>query len=133
MERQGISILFQKVTKSILGKCYNNRKTVKFLGLVIDIYLDETKADKDMSNTLSPGEAFALAAALSVDSLASGLGAGLVGVNIFRIAVISVAMGIIAITLGGLLGRFAGLKSKLDLSWMSGAILIVLAVLKLVK
>ena len=92
-------------------------------------YLDETKADCDSSKTLSSKEAVTLALALSADSLASGFGAGLGGANIIRIALISLAVGLASIVAGSFFGQKAACK-KPRLSWLSGAILIILGLFK---
>ena len=44
---------------------------------VLEIYLDEEKADRDQSKVLTAAEAFYLAVALSLDSLLSGMALGL--------------------------------------------------------
>lgn len=45
------------------------------VGFVLDVYMDETLADADLSQVLTAREALYLAAALSLDSLVSGFGA----------------------------------------------------------
>jgi len=49
------------------------------LGLVVQIMRDPRAADVDRSGTISAGEAFLLGMALALDSLGTGLGAGLAG------------------------------------------------------
>ena len=110
--------------KGRLSFCWFN------IDFVISVYLDETRADSDMSKVLSPKESLALAAALSVDSVSGGLCAGLSGANVLRVSILSFIFGLMAVAAGGKLG--AGLKNLSgDLSWVSGIFLIILAIYKL--
>lgn len=123
----------QNGLKSILKKhSGNGQLSFKFfsIGFVISVYLDETKADADKSKVLSAKESIALAAALSVDSVSGGLGAGLSGANVFRICIMSLILGMLSIAAGNKIG--AGISHKsLDLSWLSGVFLIILSITKL--
>ncbi len=123
----------QNGLKSILKKhSGNGRLSFRFfnIGFVISVYLDETKADADRSNVLSAKESIALAAALSIDSISGGLGAGLSGANVFRVCIMSLIFGLLSIAAGSKLG--AGISHKsIDLSWLSGVFLIILAIIKL--
>lgn len=129
----GIIQFCQNGLKSILKKHSGNGKlSFKFfnIGFVISVYLDETKADADRSKILSAKESVALAAALSVDSISGGLGAGLSGVNILRVCIMSFAFGLLSVAAGGRIGTGISHKS-VDLSWLSGVFLIILAIIKL--
>lgn len=123
----------QNGLKSILKKhSGNGRLSFRFfnIGFVISVYLDETKADSDCSKVLSPKESFALAAALSVDSVSGGLGAGLSGANIFRVCIMSFVLGLLSVAAGSKIGTGISHKS-IDLSWLSGVFLIILSIIKL--
>jgi putative sporulation protein YtaF len=128
----GTVSLFQNMLKSALRK-RQGEGGLKFrffnIDFVICVYLDETKADCDCSKNLSAKEAVTLALALSADSLASGFGAGLGSANIVRIAAASLAAGLGSIALGSFLGQKASCR-KPELSWLSGAILILLGLFK---
>lgn len=89
------------------------------------------RADRDGSRELSPAEAASLAVALSLDGLAVGFGAALMQVNFLMVMLFSLAVGMLAVRLGGKIGNRAAQKLPFDLSWLSGALLIVLAILKL--
>ena len=125
----GIIGFFQNGLKSILRR-HQGKGKLSFccfdIDFVISVYLDETQADSDMSKVLSPRESLALAA----DSVSGGFGAGLSGIHIIRLCILSFVFGIIAVSAGVRLGD--GLKNcKKDFSWISGAFLIVLAFYKL--
>ncbi len=130
----GITSFCQNGLKSILKKHQGNGK-LSFscfnIGFVISVYLDETQADADRSQILSPKEAIALALALSVDSVSGGLGAGLSGSNVLRVCILSFIFGLMAVAAGGKLGEGLSKKGP-DLSWISGVFLIVLAAYKLI-
>ena len=98
---------------------------------ILKVYADPKWADVDKSRSLSIKEAAALSVALSLDGLAAGLGVGLTGAG----ALLSVGL-LFLLTLGaigagcGLGGKFAQ-KLDTDISWVSGSLLILLAVLRL--
>lgn len=99
----------------------------------IQIFFDECNADKDNSKVLSIGEAFLLSVSLSVDSLASGIGAGLTGSGVIRTGIMALIGGIIVMTAGEFFGCRLNMKSKSSFSWIGGAVLIILAVMKIIR
>lgn len=130
----GITNLFQNSLKTFLKK-HKGQKNVSFslfdISFVIEIFLDETKADFDNSKTLSPKEAIVLAIALSLDSLASGFSAGLLVKHFWEPVVLSLIIGILAVISGSLIGQRISRKTDVNLSWISGVVLICLAVIKI--
>ncbi|MBC2872502.1 manganese efflux pump [Acetanaerobacterium sp. MSJ-12] len=99
--------------------------------VLAEICLDETRADRDNSRTLSPKEALLLAVPLSADSLGAGFGLGLFGARPLALLAVSLLLGLALIEgahrLGSkLAGRFQG-----GLTWLSGAILVLLGALRL--
>ncbi|QQY79749.1 putative sporulation protein YtaF [Keratinibaculum paraultunense] len=131
----GIYYLFESIIKKYLNEKSSKKRQVKLklfnLWLIIDIYIDETKADLDNSKTISLNEALYLAAALSIDSIAIGFGTGIGNINYFAVIVLSLIWDIIAIWSGLFLGRKFTEKININLSWLSGILLILLAFLKL--
>ncbi len=97
------------------------------LDFFVEVLVDETKADADHSNALSAREAFYLAAALSVDSLATGIGCGFSGMNPVELGTAAFVVNLVAVFAGRLLGKGIAHCLKLDLSWLGGAVLIGLA------
>lgn len=132
----GIYYLFESIIKSYLkrNKSLNKKIKLKFsnLQLVLDIYLDETKADFDNSKKLNSKEALYLAIALSIDSLAVGFASSLSQINYFFVVLLSFFAGFFSILIGLFIGRKFADSSKFNLSWLSGVLLLILAVLKLV-
>ena len=101
------------------------------LRFILQVYLDPKAADIDASRRLSPAEATALALALSLDGIAAGLGAGLFGAGAFLTTGMTFGLTTAAVTAGCRLGgRFAA-RLTADVSWVSGVLLILLAVLQL--
>ena len=80
--------------------------------VVLDIYLDETKADADNSKLLSLKEALYLAVALSIDSLASGFALGISVCSLLPVLVISFCVGILAFWGGILSGQQSAITLK---------------------
>lgn len=132
----GIYYLLEGLIKTRLRKSEGSNKKIKFkmadIQLVLDIYLDETKADLDSSKTLTPKEASYLAIALSLDSLAVGFASSLGKVNCILVVLFSLIASVITIRGGLAIGKKLAETSKVDLSWLSGVLLLVLAILKLV-
>ena len=73
-----------------------------------------------------------LAVALSIDGLAVGFGAGLNSAAVWWIIGISLITDAAALHGGKLIGQKIAAKSKINLGFLSGAILIILAVLKII-
>lgn len=131
----GVYYLFEGIIQSKLRKSSDLNKQLKIkvfdLSFIIDIYVDKTKADFNYSKDLSSKEAIYLAIALSFDSIAVGFGSSIVAINYLQVMMFSMVFNIIAIWVGLFFGRKLSLKSKVDLSWLGGIILMVLAIMKL--
>lgn len=131
----GVYRLFEYLFKGYILKRSNSNNTLTFklfdFKFIMEIYADETKADLDNSKILNSKESFYLALALSLDSLAVGFGSSLIVINILEVIIISLITGILAILLGVFLGRKFSEKINLDLSWLSGFLLIILAFMRI--
>lgn len=132
----GVYYLFEGLIKTYIKKNPSSNKRIKLrllnLHLILDIYLDETKADFDDSKNLNSKEALYLAVALSIDSLAVGFANSLGDIDYIFTILLSFLAGIISVVSGLFIGRRLVNTIKVDLSWLSGVILIALAILKLV-
>lgn len=106
--------------KNYIGKFFSRSSPATLL-------FDGTSADKDNSKSISPAEAAALAVALSADSLVTGISAGLGNMNMSLLCALSFLAGIASVSLGWRLGRKIVTSLNLDLGWLCGVILIVLA------
>ena len=128
----GLYRLFEGVFKSVLRKKYIAEKPIKLklFDFILLIYVDETMADIDNSKILSIKESIYLAIALSLDSLAVGIGASLAMKNYILTMILSLVINLLTILVGVFIGRSITRKINLNLSWLSGAILIILAFLK---
>lgn len=90
------------------------------------------QADKNQDAFVSAEEAAVLGAALSLDSLAAGVGAGVRASQIPAAFLLSFLVGALAVEAGGLLGRLISARCQSNLCWVSGILLIILAFMKLV-
>jgi putative sporulation protein YtaF len=133
----GVVKLFDSSIKSVIRKHKGVTKQLKFsmfnLNFILNIYADPEDADTDRSRDLSPYEAVSLAIALSLDGLAAGFGAGLVNFSLIGVFAFSIIFGILAILLGCHLGNKVAEKLSVNISWLSGALLAFLGVLKLIS
>ena len=101
------------------------------LKFILQVYADPKAADADGSRVLSVGEAAVLAVALSLDGIAAGLGAGLFGAGAWITTGAAFLLTLTAVATGCRLGGRLAAKLTADISWISGGLLILLAVLQL--
>lgn len=131
----GFLRLFEGLLKNYLNKKalspHNIEVTLFNFKLVLNVYADVTLADLDHSKSLSTKEALYLGIALSLDSLIVGFGAALAPISFFEVTLFSIIFNFLAIALGSFIGSKCAEKIDIDLSWISGLILIVLSLLKL--
>ena len=94
------------------------------------MYADVEKANPDDS-VLTPAEALSLGTALSLDSGLAGIGAGMVSGHLWAAVLFSMAANVAAVAAGSSLGGLTARKINLNLSWISGLLLLLLAFGKL--
>jgi len=132
----GIFKLYDNLIKDFLKK--NNFTKVSFRKknsskTLLRIYIEPTKADLDYSKSLSIGEAVVLSIILSLDSFVAGLGLGQIsGSNLLLLIILSFIVCGGFLILGSSFGRILKKKIKLDLSWLSGLVLIGIGLFSLV-
>lgn len=97
----------------------------------VRIQVQKPEQEAKTAQPLSVSRAAVVALALSLDGLAAGFGAGLVSADVWEVVICSVILGFLAVRVGAFLGRKVAEKISLNLSWISGALLILLAFLKL--
>lgn len=131
----GLAKLCDSSIKHYIRRHRDSRRKISFSALhltfILTIYANPEEADRDMSHTLSPREAASLAAALSLDGLAAGFGAALGNIGVLQAVVFSLIANALAVILGCLAGNRIAQKTSLDLSWLSGVMLLILAFFKL--
>ena len=127
----GLTKLFDSITKSVIRKHTQISKEIKLslfnFKLVMHIYADPEAADVDVSHSISLQEAAVLAVSLSLDGIAVGLSAAMMGVNGTVLWLFALCTGFLALWLGSLLGNKAADKLPFNMSWLAGAILMGLA------
>lgn len=130
----GIYRLFESILKSYINNNSKELSPFKFklfdFNFVLQVYADEIKADFDKSKILTSKESIYLAFALSLDSLAVGFGSSLLTINYIEVFIVSIIIGLIAILLGAFVGRKFVESTNLNLSWLSGLMLVILAFLR---
>lgn len=132
----GVYRLFEAFFKNLIKKYYDKGSPLTFkifeFKFILQIYADEIKADLDESKILSPKEAFFLAVALSLDSLTVGFGCSLGTVNYLATVLLSFLVGALLLVLGGYVGKNISKNYNLNLSWLSGVLLIILAFIRII-
>lgn len=101
------------------------------LGIIIDIALDVTKADIDISGDIDIKEAIYIGIILSIDSLCAGFGYAMGDVNILYFLTIVFFINLASIMYGLLLGKkIENYRANLKTSLIPGIILITVGILK---
>ncbi|AYF53885.1 hypothetical protein FDJ70_03340 [Clostridium botulinum] len=131
----GCARLFESIFKTHLRKNNITNKSFKFkvFDIKFNMNLSTNKEILDTSNEriLKPAEAFTLAIACSLDGIAIGFGSGLTIINYFQVVGFSLISDMVAVMLGCFLGKKIAEKINLNLSWLSGLLLLMLAFMKL--
>ena len=132
----GVYRLFEAFFKNLIKKYYDKGSPLTFkifeFKFILQIYADEVKADLDESKILSPKEAFFLAVALSLDTLTVGFGCSLGTVNYLATVLLSFLVGALLLVLGGYVGKKISKNYNLNLSCLSGVLLIILAFIRII-
>lgn len=129
----GIYKLFDSAIKKIIRSRNGIDKNVEFsllnLKFLLKIYANPLEADIDHSKELSLREAVPLAIAVGLDGLSVGFGVGIAATkaNTFLIVGLSLISDILAVVFGCYFGNKIANRLSLDLSWLSGIILISIA------
>ena len=127
----GLAKLFDGTIKCIIRRKEPMEKHMFDFRFLLTVYADPNKADKDKGGILSAKEACSLGIALSIDSMAAGIGAGIAAAPILFPVILAFIMGASAIGLGVFLGNRVAARYSLDFSWIGGFLLILLSVLKM--
>lgn len=130
----GMVTTFQNTIKQFIK---NHKRRIKIslheILIVLDIIVDETKADIDHSKELSMKEASYLAFALSFDSLISGFAYGIQSVEIGTLLLLNLGIGFFAIYTGFYMGHFYKNINQGKFTWISGILFLFIAIMKLFK
>ena len=128
----GLSKLLDGIVKTLIRRHTKLDKAFRFsifdVKFLLRLYADPEAADADVSSHLSPGEAVALAVSLSLDGLAVGFGAALVGINPWALIGWSLITNMVAIVVGRKLGHGLARKLPFNITWLAGLVLMGLAV-----
>lgn len=129
--------LLDGIIKSAIKRHGSLQKSMGFsvssLRFVLYVYAQPVAADVDGSKTISPVEALSLALALSADGMAVGFGAALGQASAPMVVACSLVVNAAALVAGCWLGNRAAQHLRFNVSWLSGVVLIVLALMRLVS
>lgn len=116
--------------KNVLKKCCERENAwvfrIKNLRIFLQVCVDSTCADFNRSQSLSVSEAVSLAAALSVDGLAAGFGAGMMQQNHWLLLALSLGINLLAVKGGWWFGSRFCTQFERDISWSAGLLLILM-------
>ena len=131
----GLTKIFDSALKQLIRRHNGFNKNFNFsflsLGFILQVFANPEKADIDESKSLTPKEALPLSIALGIDGISVGLGLGLAAVNGLFIVGLSLVSDAAMVMLGAFLGNKVAKRLNFDLSWLSGTILIVIAIINL--
>lgn len=132
----GIWLVFQFFKKDTMETQSKEKMVfnyeIKSLGVVISILQKPTDVDFDKSGTINGVEALVLGIALSLDAFGAGIGAAMIGISPFVLAVAIGFMSSIFIWSGLQSGKLLS-KNQLvkQLSFLPGILLIIIGFIKL--
>lgn len=101
--------------------------SVKKRNKIINVYIDETKADFDNSKNLGLNESLVLSLILSLDSLAGGISIGFLDLNIICILTVAFIINYALLILGKYIGKYLNKYITFNLSYLCGFIIILIA------
>jgi putative sporulation protein YtaF len=131
----GFVKLIEGIMKSFIRRHAGLKRRVEFsmfsLHFILTLYADPEESDVDKSKSISAMEAVSLSLALSLDGLAVGFGAAMGDANGLAVFLWSLLTNTAFILSGCYIGRKIARKVRFNFSWVSGAILIVMAFLKI--
>lgn len=114
------------------GCCENGCKFKLFDTVFFICACDDCRAaDRDNSHSLSVKESLALAFALSIDGVTAGFGAGVSGGSAIMAALFCFVLSASALFFGVIAGDFILKRCHINLSYLGGGILLILAFSKL--
>lgn len=131
----GLIKLISDLLKLWLNKHSKDGKPLSFklfnFNLFLEICLDPTKADINKDKILSLKESLIIGSILSIDSFGVGLGVGINNPSPYLILLLSFVLTLLFSFVGNLVGKKLSKSIKINLSWLSGLLLILLAITKL--
>jgi len=131
----GVSLFFGYILSSVISEDLTIVISMAIL-IALGLYrIIKRPKVEDKHTNLSWRETFLLAFALSIDGLAVGFGAGIHGVTLLfciMTTAVTMVMGFSLTIAGYKIGRKLTKKTTLDLTWVSGVVLILLGLSKLV-
>lgn len=131
----GIFKFFSELLKIWLNKRVQLEKAMSFkifkFHLMLCVMADSQKADLDKNQRISLGEATLLGLVFSVDGIGVGLSNGVSNPYCYLFIIVSFFAVFGALFLGDFLGNKFAKIAKINLSWLSGLLLIMLGISKL--
>lgn len=128
----GISKLIESLIRRLAGKhpslARNWGCKIKQINIIFTIYLSPEDANQEDLQTLSAREALLLSLALSLDSILVGMAFTMEPVSVLFLFLSAMLFNLFFFVLGYLLGHFLCHLFPVDLSWLSGLLLLLLAV-----
>lgn len=111
--------------------CKRVKITFSQLNFILSIYNNPAMADKDRSSNMSVTEGIFFALAMSMDGFFGGLGATFLGINVWWTTLLNFIFGVAAVLAGCFAGKKVALRQDRDLSWIGGALFVLLAFSKI--
>ncbi len=101
---------------------------IKQLNIIFTIYLSPEDANTEDLQTLSAKEALLLSLALSLDSILVGMAFAAEPISWLPFLLLAMLFNLLLFSAGYLLGRLLSRMLHMDLSWLSGLFLLLLAI-----
>lgn len=127
----GIYKIFEYSIKKYFKELKEKEFNLFNIKFILNVVTNNTLADIDNSKILSVKESISLGVALSLDGICAALTVGLTFNNYFLIFILSFSITFFMFLAGNIIGKKTSTKN-LNLNWLSGVILIILAITKII-
>lgn len=131
----GVINLWKESLKHYLTIQKEQTKKLQFkflqVNFMMELFLDDRKADVDHSNTLSIKEAIFLAVALSIDSLSVGFSIGMSHIPAIPTLLFTFLFNMLFFIIIPLIGNHLDFIEKKHVFWLNGMILILIGIVRI--
>lgn len=127
-----LSKFFEFSIKKYFSKLSSKNFKLFNFNFIVQVINNNTLADSDNSKTLSLKESISLGFVLSLDGMSAAFSTGLMFNNYFLVLISSFSITLFMFLLGNILGKKIKSNNNSNYSWISGIVLLILAITKII-
>lgn len=127
----GLSKLTESLLRLLARRCPSLTRNwglkIKQVNIIFTVYISPEDANGDDLHVLSAKEALLLSLALSLDSVLAGMAFNAASLPVLPLFLLAALFNFLLFSAGYVLGHLASTVLRIDLSWLSGLFLLLLA------